>query len=382
MDPQTFSALLEKYLSEELSREEVNQLLDSLQDEQFRGQWNDALDKLLANRALHGLSDRDRMDAIRQRIVQRPRYPRLRTFAAAAAVLALAVSGLLYFMRETPPPTRGTSTFAADHQVKPGGNKAVLTLADGSQITLDSAGNGAIAQQGNVQVIKLNSGQLAYQAGGAGQPKSGYNTLTTPRGGQFRIVLPDGSNVWLNAASSLRFPTAFAGKERAVELQGEAYFEIAENTQQPFKVMVNDMTVQVLGTHFNVMAYADEQQARTTLLQGAVKVVRGVQALTLKPGQQAVTDHQSNINLKENINLEEVVAWKNGYFQFNHEPLEGVMRQVGRWYDAEIAYEGNVPSREFGGQVLRSSSITDVLKMLELTGVHFRVEGKKIIVTP
>lgn len=382
MDQKTFSTLLERYLSEDLSREEAEQLLNSLRDDTMRQQWETALSALLENRAVHQLSDPARAKAVRESILaKKPSLlKKILPYAAAAALIAVAVTGILYVFRPVAPITAKKEP--APHQVKPGGNKAVLTLADGSQITLDSAGNGAIASQGNVQVIKLNSGQLAYNLNGAKGKEVSYNTLTTPRGGQFNIILPDGSKVWLNAASSLRFPTVFNGREREVQLNGEAYFEIEQDARMPFKVTVNDIAVQVLGTHFNVMAYQDEGVVRTTLLEGVVRVQKGSQAVQLKPGQQARLNPAGTMQVNDNIDVEEVVAWKNGYFHFNHEQLQGVMRQIGRWYDAEVAYEGNIPDREFGGKIARGSSIDEVLKILELSNVHFRVEGKKIIVTP
>jgi transmembrane sensor len=386
MDQKTFSALLERFLSEDLSREEVSQLLDSLQDDAMRQQWEEALTALLENKTVHGLSDPARMQVIRESIITGSRSKRsllkkLLPYAAAAVLIAFAVTGLIYVFKPSAP-VKQIADVNMLNQVKPGGNKAVLTLADGTQITLDSTGNGAIASQGNVQVIKLDSGQLAYNAakGGKGKEMS-YNTLVTPRGGQFRIILPDGSKVWLNAASSLRFPTAFNGKEREVQLIGEAYFEVAANAQMPFKVKVNEMAVQVLGTHFNVMAYPDEANIQTTLLEGAVKIQHGAKAVQLKPGQQAELNTAGSISVNKEVDVEEVVAWKNGYFHFNHESLEGMMRQIGRWYDAEVAYEGKISDREFGGKIERGSDITEVLKILELSKVHFRIEGKKIIVT-
>jgi len=388
MDQKTFTALLEKFLNEDLSQEEVSRLLDSLQDDAMRQQWEAALSTLLRNKAVHGLSDPERMEAVRQSImaeqpVKKPsRIRKILPYAAAAALIAFAVTGLIYFFQPAAPGAQPLSE-GVPYQVMPGGNKAILTLADGSRITLDSTGNGAIASQGNVQVIKLDSGQLAYNAAREGvDGEIRYNTLATPRGGQFRIILPDGSKVWLNAASSLRFPTAFTGKERDVQLTGEAYFEIAQNPGQPFKVNVKGMMVQVLGTHFNIMAYDDEMNIQTTLLEGAVKVNKGTQAVQLKPGQQAQLNAKGSMSVNENVDVEGVVAWKNGYFHFNHESLEGVMRQVGRWYDAEITYEGAIPEREFGGKIGRGSNIKDVLTILELSNVHFRIEGKKIIVTP
>lgn len=388
MDQKTFTALLEKFLNEDLSQEEVSRLLDSLQDDAMRQQWDAALGTLLRDKTVHGLSDPTRMEAVRQSIMagkqtQKPsRIRKMLPYAAAAALLAFAVTGLIYFLQPGTPGAQPLSG-SVPERVIPGGNKAVLTLADGSQITLDTTENGAIAHQGNVQVIKLDSGQLAYNA--AREKAEGeirYNTLATPRGGQFRIILPDGSKVWLNAASSLRFPTAFTGKEREVQLTGEAYFEIAQNPGQPFKVAVKGMMVQVLGTDFNIMAYDDEMNIQTTLLEGAVKVNKGTQTVQLKPGQQAELNTTGRMSVSDDVDVEGVIAWKNGYFHFSHASLEGVMRQVGRWYDAEITYEGNVPDREFGGKIARGSDIKDVLKILELSNVHFRIEGKKIVVTP
>ncbi|WP_126249015.1 FecR family protein [Chitinophaga rhizosphaerae] len=387
MDQQTFSNLLKRYLNEELSQEEASRLLDSLGDPDMRRQWEQAVGGMLRDKSAHGQADPARMDAIRHRIlsgagkpVRQPAIVRkMRPVWAAAAVLAIAA--VAFFWMRTSGPKPLVAAAEAQLQVVPGGNKAVLYLAGGQAITLDTAGNGAIASQGDVQVIKLDSGQLAYQGAGA-QGEVAYNTLATPRGGQFRIILPDGSSVWLNAASSLRFPTAFNGKERVVELRGEAYFEIAKNVQQPFRVQVKDMTVQVLGTHFNVMAYEDEATVRTTLLEGAVKVGQGGHSLDMRPGQQVTAHPAGNMSIQDGVDVEEAVAWKNGYFHFNHESLPGVMRQVGRWYDAEISYEGAVPDREFGGKIARSSSVKDVLKILELSGIRFRIEGKKIIVIP
>ncbi|WP_346320132.1 FecR domain-containing protein [Chitinophaga sp. YIM B06452] len=386
MDQKTFDALLDRFLSEDLSREEAEQVLHSLEDNDMRGQWQAAITSLLENRQLHGLSDPARRDAVRKAILAKKapvpvkKSPlRYLKYAAAAAIIA-AIALVLYKPGGKKAPLQAGNT-QDTNQVIPGGNKAVLVLADGRQITLDTADNGTIARQGNVQVIKLDSGQLAYNPSGKGGAV-GYNTLATPRGGQFRIILPDGSKVWLNAASTLRFPNAFTGSEREVQLSGEAYFEVAKNPSMPFRVKVNDMAVQVLGTHFNVMAYADEPGIRTTLLEGAVKVQHGGKAMQLAPGQQVQLTPSGGMTLENDVDVEEVVAWKNGYFHFNHESLQGVMREIGRWYDAEIAYEGEIAPRQFGGKIERSSSVTEVLKILELSKVHYRVEGKKIIVMP
>ena len=390
MDQKSFDALLDRFLSEDVSREEAERVLQSLEDDSMRRQWLAAIDGLLENRQLHGLSDPARRDAVRRAILARntPVPPKkirsIRRYVpyAAAAALIAAVAFVFYYP-SAPVNQLHVQQPQDASRVLPGGNKAVLVLADGRRITLDTADNGTIARQGNVQVIKLDSGQLAYNPSGAGKGNAaGYNTLATPKGGQFRITLPDGTKVWLNAASTLRFPNAFAGAERVVELTGEAYFEVAKNAYMPFRVKVNDMAVQVLGTHFNVMAYPDEPGIRTTLLEGAVKVRHGAHTVQLVPGQQAQLGPSGDFTMQNNVDVEEVVAWKNGYFHFNHESLQGVMRQIGRWYDAEITYEGRIAPRQFGGKIERSSSVTEVLKILELSEVHYRIEGKKIIVMP
>lgn len=390
MNDQELAVLINKYLAEDLSREEAEQLLDSLSDEETREQWEASLTALLQNKAAHGLSDPDRMQAAFRSIMENKQAKAIpiykKWWRAAAAVLLIGLAGgTAFLLYNKQPIDRATAVNSKPmHNVVPGGNKAVLTLGDGSQITLDSAGNGAIASQGNMQVIKLNGGQLAYNA--VNGPKDArmvsYNTLSTPRGGQFQIILPDGTKVWLNAASSLRYPTTFAGTEREVQLIGEAYFEVAKMNGMPFSVKVKDMEVQVLGTHFNVMAYQDETSIRTTLLEGAVRINHDAQLTNLHPGQQARLRSTGEMKVLDDVDVEGIVAWKNGYFQFNRESLAGIMRQVSRWYDADIEYEGTVPERQFGGKISRNSSIDDVLKILELSNVHFRIEGKKITILP
>lgn len=386
MEPTPLSTLIARYLNEELSEEETAQLWETLREGHGRDAWEEALLALLQDKTKHGQANPERMEQVYASIrpaetpvapVSRRRrwlYP-----AAAAAVVAVIIATAALWRLRPQQPLAGHTQDPA-HQVIPGGNKAVLTLADGSTITLDSAANGALARQGNVQV---RNGQLAYKAGGS--HTSGaveYNMLAIPRGGQFRVTLPDGTNVWINAASSLRYPTTFHGADRTVELTGEAYFEVAKMPEKPFRVKVRNMDVQVLGTHFNVMAYTEEATVQTTLLEGAVKVHTAGGGTALRPGQQLRLDQAGQVAVIDNVDLDEIVAWKNGYFRFNHEKLPGVMRQIARWYDVDIAYEGNIPDREFGGKISRSSSIEEVLKILELSKVHFRIEKKKIIVIP
>lgn len=267
--------------------------------------------------------------------------------------------------------------------IPPGSSKAVLTLGDGSSITLDSAGNGVLASQGGTSVSQSGKGQLVYKSGREAASAPVFNTVSTPKGGQFHIVLPDGTGVWLNAASSLRFPTAFTGKQRQVEITGEVYFEVAHNRQMPFIVKNGATEITVLGTHFNVMAYDDEKIMRTTLIEGSVKVTRGGREALLTPGQQArISPATGSLRVVDDVNTEKELSWKNGYFQFEDESLESIMRQVSRWYDVEVRYEGNSRGESFTGRLPRNSNVSSVMKILSLSGVKFSIEDKTIIVTP
>jgi transmembrane sensor len=303
---------------------------------------------------------------------------------AVAACIILFISSFAYWFFQQPAKDKLIATAIAPHAkqtpIKPGGNHAVLTIADGRTIVLDSVQNGNIVS-GNSK-IKKQGALLVYD--GSKPLKEGtvvtYNTLSTPRGGQYQLVLPDGSKVWLNASSSIHFPTAFTGNERNVELTGEAYFEIAKNKEKPFHVNVNGMQVEVLGTHFNVNAYADEGAIKTSLLEGSVKIKKGNVSGLLKPGQQGVLNKNSNNIEIKNEDMNEVIAWKNGLFQFDGADIKTIMHEIGRWYDVEIVYAGKVPERRFEGKISRDAELSDVLKILELSNVKFSVQGKKIVV--
>jgi len=270
------------------------------------------------------------------------------------------------------------------NDVKPGANKAILTLSDGSQIVLDSASSGLLARQGNAQIIKLSSGEITYNTNGLAAKEILYNTMTTPIGGLYQLLLPDGSKVWLNSASSIRYPTQFSGNERRVEITGEAYFEVAKNASMPFIVKVNDnASVQVLGTHFNINAYSDEAEIKTTLLEGAVKISRGSSSSLLKPGQQAQINKSGSIKVIPDADMEEAVAWKNGNFQFNSADIATVLRQASRWYDIEIVYAGNkIPDDKFSGKISRAVNLSSLLKWMQWSDVYFKLEGKKLIIQP
>ena len=302
---------------------------------------------------------------------------------AAAAVILLLITGSIYHYSSTGKQERSLAQkqSGGKNRLVPGTSRATLTLANGDVVVLDDEHNGTVAKQGNVQIIKLNNGQLSYQHAGSnnGQESVAFNTLSTPRGGQYQLTLPDGTLVWMNAASTLVFPTVFNGKDRTVQLKGEAYFEVAGNEHQPFIVNTGHTSVKVLGTSFNVMAYADEEITRTTLLQGKVKVAGNNEEVLLKPGQQAKMMHSGKTAVAE-VNIEEVVAWKNGIFSFNDVTIEEVMHQLARWYDAEVIYPDGVPKGLFRGEIDRKADISTVLKILEVSGVKFTVEGRKIFV--
>jgi ferric-dicitrate binding protein FerR (iron transport regulator) len=210
---------------------------------------------------------------------------------------------------------------------------------------------------------------------------SALNTITTPRGGQYQVVLPDGSKVWLNAASSIEFPTSFTGNTRNVSITGEAYFEVAKNAAKPFLVKTNRAVIEVLGTHFNVMAYDDEAEMKTTLLEGAVKVKSGSTSNYLRHGQQAVLNATGQTRVLDDVDVDDATAWKNGIFQFNDAGIEVIMRQASRWYDVNVSYEGQIPVKQFTGRISRKVKASELLNMLAYTGVKFRIEGKNIIVT-
>lgn len=307
---------------------------------------------------------------------------RINYWMGIAASLLVIISTTLYIYFNKPQPENNL-TQINPHQadIAPGGNKATLTLANGSVITLNDARNGQLAQQKNSVVNKAKDGEVVYQADNQQTVAAvELNTITTPRGGQYAVVLPDGSKVWLNAASSLKFPVAFTGAERNVELTGEAYFEVAKNRLKPFKVTFNGTTVEVLGTHFNIMAYADEAKTRTTLLEGSVRISRNGKNGLLKPGQQADIDTKNNISITE-ADTEQAMAWKNGYFKFNRDNIQTIMRQLSRWYDIDVIYDGSIPTDEFVGKIRRNANVSEVLRVLELNNVHFKIANKKIIVT-
>lgn len=323
-------------------------------------------------------------------------------WVAAGTMLLMAAGGYFIFSNKgsVPQTVQTPDPKPEIKPVTPGGNKALLTLADGSVIVLDSAANGAISQQGKTIVLKKQDGQLVYKSGNGNQDAIAWNTISTPRGGQYQVVLPDGTKVWLNAVSSLRFPAGFTGNERVVQLTGEAYFEVASQSlpptsggggkkKIPFKVIIPPQPggiggagVEVLGTQFNIKAYADEASINTTLVEGAVTMISPKRRAFMKPGQQARVAQDGRMIVDEHADVEEAVAWKNGRFQFTDAGVETVMREIARWYDVTIEYAGKIPAEKFEGEIPRNSNIAEVIKILELSNVHCKIEGRKITVLP
>ncbi|WP_349317762.1 FecR family protein [Chitinophaga sp. MM2321] len=323
-------------------------------------------------------------DKLTQQAPVKKRIHLLQRYWWAAACIVFIISGTYYYHLSTSTHLPAIVATPSVMDIAPGGNRAMLTLSDGSRIPLDSAGNGVLAQQGNTRITKLSNGQLAYDELGGSADKVLYNTMSTPLGGQYKLILPDGTAVWLNAGSSIYYPTAFTGHERMVTITGEAYFEVVKNEKMPFLVKTGNTTIEVLGTHFNINAYQDEATTNTTLMEGAVKIIAQQQQQILKPGQQArVSTTGQSIQVLDHVDLLQVLAWKEGFFYFNDADLPTVMRQLSRWYNVEVKYEGDIPQRIFTGEIGRNLTLSQVLKGLSKTRIRYRIEnGNRIVIQP
>jgi len=312
-------------------------------------------------------------------VVPIQRRRRMIWWAAAAVTLPLVIAGVWLSGRNKTLPVLAKNDTAA---IQPGRNTATLTLGNGSHIMLDTGMAGQVVQKGSV-LARYEGGKVAYDARNSADKAIEYNTLATARGGQYHLVLPDGTKVWLNAASSIRYPTAFNGKERKVELTGEGYFEVMDRKDQPFVVAVDGMNVKVLGTEFDVMAYPEEGSKKTTLVQGAVKVESGNEGRVLKPDEQSVVTKDGAMTVATGVDVESVIAWKLGFFQFKHTDLKTIMRQIARWYDVEIVYQREDLSGEYGGRISRKLNLSELISLLEGNGVgHFKIDGHRLIVLP
>lgn len=353
--------------------------------------YSELLDKERQSHNHLSITDRKTEDAY-QRVMGRvshtkqvPLFRKYRVAIAAAAILL--ISSVVFTVYKLQQQSIVNESVVVN-DVMPGSNKAVLTLSNGQQINLSDAQNGSLAKQTGINIIKTADGQLIYEIQKTENKVDGassFNTITTPNGGQYQVRLPDGTKVWLNAASSLKYPISFSRNERRVELSGEAYFQVAVNKALPFFVKTARQEVKVLGTHFNVNSYADEEKSTTTLEEGSVKVTSKQESAIIKPGQQTITGLKGNIEVKV-ANLNTDLAWKNGLIKFKDADIKSIMRQVSRWYNIQVEYKGEVSKELFTGGVSRNENLSALLKILELNDVHFTIieqaEGKKLIVEP
>ncbi|MFD2582404.1 FecR family protein [Pedobacter vanadiisoli] len=373
-------SLLKKYLSGDCTLNEIEQV----------DQWFDSMDEVPEDIA--GLSDEQRKlveDRIFERILLNieaksdqkiisihKKSVRINKLLWAAASLILVLGAVLIWRYHSQlwQQDQTAKLHQAVH-IKPGGNRAVLTLDDGSSVVLTDAKIGALADQQNVSVIKTAEGELSYKIhAGSASSKITYNKITTPLGGKYSVVLPDGSKAWLNAKSSLRFPTAFTGAERIVQMTGEVYFEVAKNPHQPFKVQSGGTEIKVLGTHFNVMAYEDEAEQKTTLIEGSIHLSSGKFSQLLKPGQQALVD-PSGIKVNTNFDMEAVMAWRNDLFIFKDMEIKEIARQLTRWYDIQVVFKGTPSKISYTGTISKDVELSELLSMLQFTGLKYELNG-------
>ncbi|MES2113213.1 MAG: FecR domain-containing protein [Bacteroidota bacterium] len=389
--------LFVKYINDQCDANELEEVLMILKNGTYQSELSAAIsqaaaDDLKSNMTgdLTSLEIENIYAGIKQRLhhvdtnpeefkTRRKIIPLWSKISTAAAIVLIAAGVFFYNQRKK---TEVPGMAAAKNIIAPGANRAFLTLSGGKRISLSDAANGKIAQEDGYSITKTADGQLVYSATGSGKGRDlKQNSVSTPKGGKWRINLPDGTAVWLNAASSIAYPASFIGsKVRRVELKGEAYFEVAKDKVHPFIVKTDNQEVEVLGTHFNVNSYADEVNAKTTLLEGRIRITGGGQQKILKPGEQAILNGKF---LKiSTADIETAVAWKNDEFVFRGEPIKEIMRVLGRWYNIDVEYSGPVTTEEFQGKIGMQKNITEVLGLLELTGaVHFKIEGRKIIVT-
>ncbi len=375
--------LAEKWLNGTITPEEKNEF------DRWYNSFDDTVYETDSSKGEIQLRERIKKQIFSQAHITHPDKQPIRSLyywlGLAAALLLFAAAGAWFFTSTKPAP--GHYSRYKKQDLLPGSDKATLTLAGGRIIMLNNASDGPIASEGVVEISKAAGGKVIYNSAAITARQKGnaftYNTLTTPRGGQYSLTLTDGTKVWLNAASSIKFPTSFAGNSREVTVTGEAYFEVAHNPARPFRVIINNQQIEVLGTHFNVNAYADEPDIKTTLLEGSVKVINKNRTATLYPGQQALVDHAGTvIAVKTLPNAHEIIAWKNGFFEFNQASTATIMRQVARWYDVEVTYSGKLPDKTFSGTIARDVNASQLLEILSYSGLHFKIEGKKIMVLP
>ena len=383
MEKQYVIYLVQQYLSGQLTASQRGELFGWLESEGNRTAFVDIVTPMmLASQERKEYSEEEwgevlqvilGSDKVRETPVRRMSPSRSGMWLAAASVVVLvAIGGYWRYIHREP----SQMPSIAVHDVAPGGNKAVLTLSGGRRLVLDSTAADTVLTEG-ADIVANTGGRLAYKTGSSTDTEIAYNTLTTPRGGQYQLTLPDGTKVWLDAASSIKYPTTFTGKERVVTVTGEAYLEVAHLEHQPFKVMVGGRTIEDLGTHFNINAYDDEPTRKVTLLEGSVKV----EGVLLAPGEQAVIDPVSGkINIQR-VETDQVVAWVKGKLSMDNLDVREIMRQVSRWYDVDVVYEGSIPQGRFWGVINRNVALSNMLGVMRENGIRVNLEGKKIIVS-
>ncbi|SDS33672.1 FecR family protein [Mucilaginibacter mallensis] len=396
MIQQEIILFLEKFANGTITvaeQEEFMELISTLDLKEYE-QILESYQGILKHYPVNSITDADLLAKIENRIDKYEKPNTIVTLfstwgkiAAAASILLFISIGGYFLWHKQAPGKQIVHNQPLHNDIAPGGNKAILILASGKQIVLTGAKNGTLAKQGAITISKTSNGQVVYtDASTAAQNTAfiSYNSIETPRGGQYHLTLADGTNVWLNAASSIKYPTAFTGNERRVEITGEAYFEVKHDAAKPFRVICNGQIVEDLGTHFNINAYSDESAVKTTLLEGSVAVTSVGKNKILKPGEQAQLEN-GDIHLA-NVDVDEMVAWKNGLFDFKDANIGIVMRQLARWYDVDVEYEGKIPDILFTGKLHRDINAAQILDMLSYFKVHFKIENegvkKKIIVMP
>lgn len=379
MNREQAKELIEKYNNGLVNEEEKRWVENWYLDQSRKHVWTvEQMDFLhLKEEILNGTLEKSGLGL--QSVVSRRLniWPRI----AVAAVILIAFGIGLYMHNVSNKQIKGNQVA---ENIAPGGKNAILTLANGERVVLNDAADGEISRLSGISVRKTNDGELVYSVvdGAEKLEENTKNTITTPKGGQYTIILSDGTKVILNSASSLTFPTVFKQKERFVELNGEAYFEVAQNKDKRFRVVSGIQTVEVLGTHFNVNAYTDEEQIRTTLVEGAVKVYTATNYALIEPGEQAVLSKKEGSSIaKRRVNLSKETAWINGIFSFEGDDIKSVMRQISRWYNVDVEYEGVLNEEKYYGEISRNSKLSEVFKILELNNVHFDVVGKTVKVS-
>lgn len=385
MSETRLTILFERFLSKTCSAAEKQELAVLLLSNDQQEAINGLLEKAWAATGAESDLDPQKADQLFQSIVQPepvviPRIQRIhfrksRWWAAAAILIMVGVGSYFAFLAPRSP-KGGVPLAEMTQDVNPGTYKAKLKLADGTEIILDSAALGELAKQGNTSVVNKD-GQLVYTGNGGDVL---YNTVSTAKGETYTMKLADGSMIWLNSASSIYFPVTFPGKERRIEVTGEVYVKVAKNAEKPFIASANGMEVLALGTEFNINAYLDEEHINTTLVEGSVKVSNGSSVTLLQPGQQTQLSSDGKFTAARSVNMDEVTGWKEGWFHFESADLKTILRQFSRWYDVDVVYEGPVTDRRFFGVVKRSSTLKNVLEMLQDNNIKFTIEGKKLIV--